>query len=169
MTTPYKAALVTGAATGIGRAVALRLAAQGYAVAVNYSRSEADARETLAGVEANGAPGILCRANVADDPAVRQMVSRCVENFGGLDVLVNNAGTTHFRDHADLDAVTDAVWEDIFSVNLKGAFQCCRAAWPHLKARGGAVVNVTSVAGLQGHGSSIPYAASKAALNTMTR
>jgi 3-oxoacyl-[acyl-carrier protein] reductase len=169
MSPPRKVALVTGAATGIGRAVALRFAQQGLAVAVNYSRSEADARETLAAVQALGAPALLCRANVADDAAVRAMVGRCRDELGGLDVLVNNAGTTHFIDHADLEAVTDAVWDDIFGVNLKGAFQACRAAWPLLRQRGGCVVNVTSVAGLGGQGSSIPYAASKAALNCLTK
>src|SRR5687767_11269990 len=106
MSTPRKVALVTGAATGIGRAVALRFAARGLAVAVNYSRSEAEANETLAGVQAHGVPALLCRANVADDAAVRAMVARCKDELGGLDVLVNNAGTTRFIDHADLDAVT---------------------------------------------------------------
>jgi 3-oxoacyl-[acyl-carrier protein] reductase len=169
MSSPRRVGLVTGSATGVGRAVALRLASRGFAVAVNYSRSEAEARETLAAVQALGMPAILCQANVADDAAVRAMVARCRDELGGLDVLVNNAGTTHFIDHTDLEAVTDAVWEDIFSVNLKGAFQACRAAWPLLKERQGSIVNVSSVAGLQGSGSSIPYAASKAALNTMTK
>ena len=164
-----KVALITGAATGIGRACALRFAAQGLAVAINYSRSEAEARETLAAVERLGVRAILCQANVADDAAVRAMVARCRDELGGLDVLVNNAGTTHFIDHADLDAVTPEVWDDIFAVNLRGPFQSIRAAVPLLRERKGAIVNVTSVAGLQGQGSSIPYAASKAALNTMTK
>src|SRR5205807_4592559 len=107
--------------------------------------------------------------DVADDQAVRAMVERCRAELGGLDVLVNNAGTTHFIDHADLDALTDEVWDDIVGVNVKGTFYCCRAAMPALQERGGAIVNVTSVAGLQGHGSSIPYAASKAALNCLTK
>lgn len=169
MTTPRRVALVTGAATGIGRAVALRLAGRGLAVAVNYSRSEADARETLDGVLALGVPGILCPASVADDAAVRAMIARCRDELGGLDVLVNNAGTTHFIDHADLEAVTTQVWDDIFSVNVRGAFQCIRAAAPLLQASAGSVVNITSVAGLSGQGSSIPYAASKAAFNTLTK
>jgi 3-oxoacyl-[acyl-carrier protein] reductase len=97
------------------------------------------------------------------------MVARCREELGGLDVLVNNAGTTHFIPHTDLEAVTDAAWDEIFAVNLKGTFYCCRAALPLLQEREGAVVNVTSVAGLQGHGSSIPYAASKAALHSLTK
>jgi 3-oxoacyl-[acyl-carrier protein] reductase len=97
------------------------------------------------------------------------MVARCREELGGLDVLVNNAGTTRFIDHTDLAALTSEVWDEILGVNLKGTFFCCRAAMPLLRERTGSIVNVTSVAGLQGHGSSIPYAASKAALNCMTK
>jgi 3-oxoacyl-[acyl-carrier protein] reductase len=164
-----KAALVTGAATGAGRAIAVRLATLGMAVAVNYSRSEKEAEETVAAVRACGAPGILCKANVGDDAAVRAMVARCRDEFGRLDVLVNNAGMTHFIHHTNLDAVTDAVWDEIFQVNLKGAFYASRAAMPLLKEQRGSIVNVTSVAGLLGQGSSIPYAASKAALNCMTK
>jgi 3-oxoacyl-[acyl-carrier protein] reductase len=164
-----KVALVTGSATGIGRAVAVRFAKEGLAVAVNYSRSETEAKETLAEVQKFGVPALLCKANVADEDAVKPMVERCVQELGGLDVLVNNAGTTHFIDHTDLDALTNEVWDDILGVNLKGTFFCSRAALPHLQKTGGSIVNVTSVAGLQGHGSSIPYAASKAALNCMTK
>ena len=169
MSTPHKSALVTGSATGVGRAVAVALAKRGLAVAVNYSRSQKEAEETADEVRRAGVPALLCKADVSDDAAVRAMVSRCREEFGGLDVLVNNAGTTHFIDHTDLDALTDEVWNDIFSVNLKGTFYACRAAMPLLRERNGAIVNVTSVAGLQGVGSSIPYAASKAALNCLTK
>lgn len=164
-----KVALVTGSATGIGRACALHFARRGLAVAVNYSRSEAEAEETAAEVRQLGVPAIVCRANVADDPAVREMVARCQKELGGLDVLVNNAATTHFIDHKELDALTDAVWDEIFAVNVKGTFYCCRAAMPLLCERRGCIVNVSSVAGLQGHGSSIPYAASKAAVNCLTK
>jgi NAD(P)-dependent dehydrogenase (short-subunit alcohol dehydrogenase family) len=114
-------------------------------------------------------PAILCRATVADDGQVRAMVERCRVELGGLDVLVNNAGTTHFIPHTDLEAVTDAAWDEIFQVNLKGAFYASRAAMPLLRERKGCIVNVSSVAGLQGHGSSIPYSASKAAMNCMTQ
>jgi 3-oxoacyl-[acyl-carrier protein] reductase len=167
--TPRKVALVTGAATGIGRAAAVRFAQQGLAVAVNYSRSEQEANETLAQVRRHGAPAILCKVNVADDRGVRAMVARCREELGGLDVLVNNAGATRFIGHTDLEALTDEVWDEILGVNLKGTFYCCRAALPALQERQGSIVNVTSVAGLQGHGSSIPYAASKAAINCLTK
>jgi 3-oxoacyl-[acyl-carrier protein] reductase len=164
-----KVALVTGSATGVGRACAVRFAKLGFAVVVNYSKSEADAAETAGLVRAAGAPVLVRRASVGDDTAVRAMVADAVAEFGGLDVLVNNAGTTHFVAHTDLDALTDAVWDEIFQVNVKGAFYACRAAMPHLRARKGNVVNVTSVAGLTGQGSSIPYAASKAALNCVTQ
>jgi 3-oxoacyl-[acyl-carrier protein] reductase len=164
-----KVALVTGSATGIGRAVAVRLAKEGLAVAVNYSRSEKEANETLSEVQSHGVPAILCAANVADDAAVRSMVARCRQELGGVDILVNNAGTTRFVDHASLDALGDEVWDEILNVNLKGTFYCCRAAMPLLQERQGAIVNVTSVAGIGGEGSSIPYAASKAALNCMTK
>jgi 3-oxoacyl-[acyl-carrier protein] reductase len=164
-----KVALVTGSATGIGRAVALRFAREGLAVAVNYSRSLKEAEETVAQAESFGVPAILCKANVGNEQEVKDMVRRCREELGGLDVLVNNAGTTRFIDHTDLAALTNEVWDEILGVNLKGTFFCCREALPHLQERGGSIVNVTSVAGLQGHGSSIPYAASKAAMNCLTK
>jgi NAD(P)-dependent dehydrogenase (short-subunit alcohol dehydrogenase family) len=166
---PHKVALVTGSATGAGRAIALRFARRGFAVAVNYSRSEAEANDTLAQVRALGVPAILVKATVGDDAQVRAMVGRCRAELGGLDVLVNNAGMTHFIPHTDLEAVTDAAWDEIFQVNLKGAFYASRAAMPLLKERNGCVVNISSVAGLQGHGSSIPYSASKAAMNCLTQ
>lgn len=169
MTQQRKVALVTGSATGIGRAAAIRFAREGLAVAVNYSRSEAEAKETLAQVRSHGVPALLCRANVASDSEVQAMVQRCIQELGGLDVLVSNAGTTRFIEHKNLEALTDEVWDEILGVNLKGTFFCCRAALPSLQERGGAIVNVTSVAGLGGHGSSIPYSASKAAVNAMTK
>src|SRR5919198_4034038 len=130
-----RVALVTGSATGVGRAAAIRFARRGFAIAVNYSRSQEEANETLAEVRRVGVPAILCRATVGDDAQVRAMVERCRAELGGLDVVVNNAGMTHFIPHTDLDAVTDAVWDEIFQVNLKGAFYCCRAAMPLLAER----------------------------------
>jgi 3-oxoacyl-[acyl-carrier protein] reductase len=164
-----KVALVTGSATGVGRACAVRFAKLGFAVTVNYSKSEADAKETAKLVEACGARALLCKATVADEPQVKDMVARTISTFGRLDVLVNNAGMTHFVAHADLDALSDSVWDEIFQVNVKGTLYCTRAAMPHLKTSKGNVVNVTSVAGLTGQGSSVPYCASKAALNCMTQ
>lgn len=169
MPIPRKVALVTGSATGVGRACAVRFAKLGYAVVVNYSKSAADAEETARLVEAEGMPVLVHQATVADDTQVRGMIARTVEAFGGLDVLINNAATTHFVNHTDLDALSDEIWDEILGVNLKGAFYCCRAAMPHLKERKGNIVSVSSVAGLTGQGSSIPYCASKGALNTLTQ
>jgi 3-oxoacyl-[acyl-carrier protein] reductase len=169
MSDPRKVALVTGSATGVGRAVALRFAREGLAVAVNYSRSEKEAEETFAEVKKLGVPAILCKANVGDANAVKAMVAQCRDELGGLDVLVNNAAITRFIDFKELDQLTDAVWDEIFQVNVKGAFYCCRAAMPLLGQRNGSIVNVGSVAGISGDGSSIPYAASKAALHSLTR
>jgi 3-oxoacyl-[acyl-carrier protein] reductase len=169
VTNQERVVLVTGSATGIGRAVAWRLAERGFAVTVNYSKSKAEAEETADGVRWRGGKALLFPANVADDTAVRAMVERTVAEFGGLDVLVNNAATTYFIPPDDLDGLTDAVWDDILRVNLKGTFFGCRAAMPHLKARRGNIVNVASVAGVAGAGSSIAYAASKGAVITLTK
>ena len=164
-----KVALVTGSATGVGRACAVRFARLGFAVVVNYSKSEVEAAETAEMVKATGASVLVHKATVADEAQVREMVARTKQTFGGLDVLVNNAGMTHFIPHTDLDALSDAVWDEIYRVNVKGPLYCIRAAMPLLKERTGCVVNVSSVAGLSGQGSSIPYCASKAALNCMTQ
>jgi 3-oxoacyl-[acyl-carrier protein] reductase len=111
-----KVALVTGSATGIGRAVAVRFAREGLAIAVNFSRSAKEAEETLAAVKGLGVPAIVCQADVADERAVKAMVARCQSELGGLDVLVNNAGTTRFIDHKDLAALNADVWDEIFAV-----------------------------------------------------
>ena len=164
-----KVALVTGSATGVGRACAVRFAKLGYAVSVNYSKSVAEAEETADLVRACGVPVLVHKANIGDDTQVRGMIATVESTFGGLDVLVNNAATTHFVPHADIDALTDAIWDEILQVNLKGTFYCCRATMPLLKARNGNIVTVSSVAGLTGQGSSIPYCASKAAVNALTQ
>ena len=164
-----RVALVTGSATGIGRAVAWRFAERGFAVTVNFSKSKDEAEETAEGVRSRGGEAIVVQADVADDTAVRVMVERTAETFGGLDVLVNNAATTYFIPHTDLDGITGQVWDDILNVNLKGTFFGCRAAMPWLKARKGNIVNIASVAGVAGSGSSIAYAASKGAVITLTK
>ncbi len=164
-----KAALVTGAATGIGREVALRLAAQGVAVGVNYSKSQAEAEETVALIEKAGGKAILIKGRIGSDKVARDAVAQCVKAFGGLDVVVNNAATTRFVALPDLEGVPEDAWTEIFEVNVQGLFQVCRAAAPHLKARQGAIVNISSVAAASGVGSSIPYAASKAAVNAITK
>lgn len=164
-----KAAVVTGGGTGVGRATALGLARLGCSVLINYSRSRQEAEQTVQEVQQLGVRCVAVQADVADDAACRAMMDRAAREFGRLDVLVNNAGTTRFIAHHDLDEVSTADWDNILGVNLRGAFQCARAARPHLLAHGGGVIiNVTSVAGISGTGSSIPYACSKAALNNLT-
>jgi 3-oxoacyl-[acyl-carrier protein] reductase len=164
-----KAAIVTGGGTGVGSATALALALRGCSVLVNYSRSKEGAERVAAEVSALGVRGIAHRADVSDDAACRQMVETAVGELGRLDVLVNNAGTTSFIPHDQLDAVDDPAWVQIMAVNLLGPFHCARAAKGAIDAAGGGeIVNVSSVAGLVGVGSSIPYCASKAALNNLT-
>lgn len=164
-----KSAIVTGAGTGVGRATALALAAAGCDVAVNYSRSKDAAEEVAAAAADAGVRSIAVQADVSNDDDCRRLVAVAVEEFGRLDVLVNNAGTTSFIPHDDLEAVTAETWETIMGVNLIGPFQMTRAAALALKEDGGGqVVNISSVAGVYATGSSIPYCASKAGLNNLT-
>ena len=165
-----KVVLVTGGAGGIGRATVLALARQGAAVAVNYSKSEAAARETAKLAEQAGGRALPVRADVTRDREVRAMVDEVVRELGGLDGLVNNAGWTQRFPHRRLEGLTEEIWERTLATNLRGPFYCVRAAVPHLERRGGgAIVNITSVATVGGTGSSMAYAASKAGLDTLTR
>jgi 3-oxoacyl-[acyl-carrier protein] reductase len=164
-----KAAVVTGSSRGVGRATALALARRGCAVLINYSTSRDEAERTAAEVRALGGKAVCFAGSVADDSVCRAMMDTAVREFGRLDVLVNNAGTTRFINFPDLEAVTDDDWNRIMGVNLKGPFQCARAARPHLGRNGdGVIINVASVAGIVGAGSSIPYCASKAAVINLT-
>jgi 3-oxoacyl-[acyl-carrier protein] reductase len=164
-----RAALVTGGGTGVGRATALALAERGCAVAVNYSRSRAEAEATSEEARTRGVKALAVQADVADDAACRALVERAVGGLGRLDLLVQSAGTTSIIPHEKLDDVSDEVWDRILAVNLKGPFQCARAARGAIEASGGGeIVNVSSVAGIAGVGSSIPYCASKAGLNMLT-
>ncbi|MDQ6721400.1 MAG: glucose 1-dehydrogenase [Candidatus Dormibacteraeota bacterium] len=165
-----RVAIVTGGGTGIGHAVCVRLAQAGAkAVVVNYSRSEDDAKATVRELGSLGSEASVHQADVSDEPSVRAMIAATTDRYGRLDVLVNNAGTTHFIAHPDLDALTEDVWNDILGVNLKGTFYCCRAAAPELRKSKGAIVNVASIAGHRATGSSIVYAISKAGVLQLTR
>ncbi|MCR5879390.1 SDR family NAD(P)-dependent oxidoreductase [Phenylobacterium sp. J367] len=176
--------LVTGASTGLGRAIAVAVAERGAAgVVVNYARSAAEAEETArlveaAGVHAGGCRAVLVQGDVARDDDCRKIAAAAGEAFGRVDVLFNNAGTTTFAAHGDLDAVSADDFQRLYAVNVVGAFQMVRAcrslmeAEAGVAARGGlaaAVVNTASIAGVTGIGSSIPYAASKGAMITMTQ
>ena len=165
-----RVAIVTGGGTGIGRAVCMRLAKAGAkAVVVNYSRSAEDAHATAAELGSLGIEAIAHQADIADESAVKAMISAATDRYGRLDVMVNNAGTTHYVPHADLDGLTEDVWNEILSVNLKGTFYCCRAAAPELRKTKGTIVNIASIAGHLGTGSSIAYAVSKAGVLQLTR
>lgn len=164
-----KSAIVTGSAVGVGRATVLELAKRGANVVVNYSRSEQEAKETVAEVERLGAKALLVRADVSNDAEVREMIGRAVDAFGSLHVLVNNAAATAFVNFADLEGMTEEHWDRILAVNLKGPFFCARAASVPMKDAGdGAIVNIASIAGIKAIGSSIAYAASKAGLINLT-
>ena len=163
-----KVALVTGSGSGVGAATVQLLARQGWDVVVNYSRSEAAAREVEAQCRAAGARTLLEQADVGDDAQCRALVGAVVKQFGRIDALVNNAGVSVFGDAAKWDALDPAVFDRVMRVNVTGTFQMLRAALPHLKAARGCIVNVSSIAGSLGIGSSVPYIASKGAVNSMT-
>ena len=165
-----KIALVTGGGTGIGKATSIALARQGATIAVNYSRSQADADETVQQIKNAGGRAIALQDNVAQDGEVRAMVATIVQQFGTIDLLVNNASITRYISLDDLEAVTDESWDDLYAVNVKGMFYCARAVAPLMKkSKQGAIVNVGSIAGLSGAGSSLPYAVSKAAVHGLTK
>ncbi|MEX2080703.1 MAG: SDR family NAD(P)-dependent oxidoreductase, partial [Dehalococcoidia bacterium] len=161
--------IVTGSATGVGAAAARMLAAKGCNVVINYTKSETEARETAAACEAFGVQALLCRADVSNDADCRRMAGEAVAKWGRIDGLINNAGTTRFVNHADLEGLSADDFLSIYSVNVVGPFQMTRAVAPHMQSAGrGAIVNISSIAGVMGVGSSIAYTASKGALNTMT-
>jgi 3-oxoacyl-[acyl-carrier protein] reductase len=163
-------ALITGAATGIGRACALALAGQGVHIVVNYSKSEQEARQTAAEIEQRGVRALVHRCDVSVEAEVRAMVQRTIDEFGRLDILINNAGYTQFIRHADLEALTEEVWDRTFAVNVKGTWFCSRYAAPHMLRQGrGCIINIASIAGLGMVGSSIAYGACKAAVINLTR
>ena len=170
MTLQGKAALVTGAATGIGRAIAERFAREGALVAVNFRSSRAAAEQLAAEIQAAGGSAIPVAADVSVESEVRVMIDQIERKFGRLDVLVNNAGWSTRVPHRKLDDLTDQVWDTTFDVNLRGLFYCVRAAVPLLRNQSGAaIVNVASVAGSTGVGSSMAYAAAKAGVLTLTK
>ncbi len=170
-----KVALVTGSATGIGSEAAIGFAREGADVVINYSRSEAEAQQTKDACAAFGVRTLLVQADCSKEDEIKEMVDRTARELGGIDILVNNAGRTRFIPFerlgpAGLDEIADQDWDAILGLNLKGAFYATRAAAHHMQRRGdGLVVNVSSIAGHTGAGSSMPYAVSKGAMTTMTK
>jgi 3-oxoacyl-[acyl-carrier protein] reductase len=165
-----KVAIVTGSATGIGSAVAIGLARRGASIVVNYTKSAAEAETTAQAVKALGADVRVVQGDVAQDDDCRKLAKAAQDAWGRIDILVNNAGTTKFvTNHADLDSLSAEDFQRIYAVNVVGPFQMIRACIAGLRAhKHGSVVNVSSIAGVAGIGSSVAYAASKGALNTMT-
>lgn len=162
-----KVAIVTGAAAGIGRATALRLAAEGARLGVADLDEERGAA-LVAEVEAAGSEAVFVRTDVSDEAQVDELVARTVERFGRLDIGVNNAGIE--GETAAIADQTSETWQRVMAVNATGVFLCMRAQIPHLLAAGGgSIVNISSVAGLQGFAGSTPYVASKHAVIGMTK
>jgi 3-oxoacyl-[acyl-carrier protein] reductase len=163
-------AIVTGAGAGIGAACALALAARGADIVVGYASSRDAAEETAARCRDLGVKAQAVAADVADDEACRGVAAAAQEMTGRLDILVNNAGATRFVAHDDLDGLSGEDFVALYRINVVGAYQMIRAAAPAMRSAGrGTVVNMASMAGLFGSGSSSAYACSKGALITLTR
>jgi 3-oxoacyl-[acyl-carrier protein] reductase len=167
-----KAALVTGGASGIGLATATVLAANGCTVAVNHLDGDPRGPEAVERLRAAGHEAIAAPGNIGDAADCERMVGAAVRDLGRLDFLVNNAGTPGTRTQIapkELDRITEQLWQTVVQVNLLGVFRCAKAAAPALKAAGGAVVNVASIAGLESPGSSLAYGATKAGVISLTK
>jgi glucose 1-dehydrogenase len=161
-----KAALVTGAGTGIGQGIARELARQGAAVAVHYAGNAAGAEETAATIARAGGRAHLIGGDLRKVSECRRVVAAAVDALGGLDILVNNAGITRILPFAETG---EAVYNDVFDLNIRGYFFCAQEALPHLARRGGSIVNITSIHGAAGMGEYVAYAASKGAIIAFTR
>ena len=165
-----RVAMVTGGGTGIGRAVAISGAREGAVVAVNYFHSRIEAEATVAEIIKDGGTAMAVQADVADLSQVNEMFVRVKQELGPVSILINNAGKTRFIDYKNLDEITDDIWDAIQDINVKGAFYCSRAAFRHMEPmESGCIVNIASIAGLTGRGSSIPYAVSKAGMIGLTK
>jgi 3-oxoacyl-[acyl-carrier protein] reductase len=168
MTTARKTALITGGGTGVGAATALMLAGKGYDLLTNYSRSADEAEASAAACRSAGADALVVQGDVAQEVDCRVLAQAAVDRWGRLDALVNNAGVSVFGKAADWEALDAETFQRILAVNTVGSFQMVRACVAHLKRSQGCIVNVSSVAGALGVGSSMPYIASKGAINAMT-
>ena len=165
-----KVAIVTGSATGVGAATAVLLAEKGCNVVINYTRSKEEAMATAQLVEQHNVECIVFKADVSNDDECKSMVEATIKKWGKIDYLVNNAGKTKFNPFENLDGLSGEDFLDIYSVNVVGPYQMIKAVVPYMKLQGGgAIVNDSSLAGINGVGSSIAYVTSKAALNIMTK
>jgi 3-oxoacyl-[acyl-carrier protein] reductase len=174
MASQGKVAIVTGSATGLGASCALDLAARGWNVVINYTKSKKEADETFAAVKAKGAEAILVQADVGQDADCRKLAAEAMKAWGRIDGLINNAGTTKFQAQGDLEGVTAEDFDRILRINVTGPYMMSRAVYPAMKKQyedkgeRGSIVNISSIAGVMGVGTSVPYVCSKGALNTLT-
>ena len=165
-----KVAIVTGSATGVGAATAVILAQKGCNVVINYTRSKEEAIATAQLVEQHNVECLVFQADVSNDDDCQSMVEATIKKWGRIDYLVNNAGKTKFNPFENLEGLSSKDFLDIYSVNVVGPYQMIKAVVPYMKKQGGgAIVNDSSLAGINGVGSSIAYVTSKAALNVMTK
>lgn len=165
-----RVAIVTGSSSGVGAATAKLLASQGCNVLINYNSNSAGAEAVATECAALGVECLIMGGNVAEDSSCIAMASAAVEKWGRIDVLVNNAGTTKFVEHSNLDGLDSDDFQRIYGVNVIGSYQMIRAVSEQMQGQkeGGAVVNIASTAAVTGIGSSVAYAASKGAMVTMT-
>jgi len=162
--------LITGGGTGLGREIAHQLAREGMNLAINYAHSRQEAEKTVEELRAQGAQAQAFPADMARTSEIKRLVADVERAFGRLDLLIHNAGITRFIPFPELDAVDEAVWDEIFAVNTRSAFFLAQAAAPLLRRSGGGqIITTSSIAGVGTRGSSVPYCVSKAALIHLTR
>lgn len=163
-----KTAIITGSSSGVGAASCIEFAKRGWNVVINYSQNESGAYELAEICKNLGVATLVCQANVANEEDCQRMVDETIKTLGSIDALVNNAGTTRYCNYNDLEGLNKKDFQDIYEVNVIGAYQMVKMAAPYLKKVHGAIVNISSISAISGVGSSIAYAASKGALSTMT-
>jgi 3-oxoacyl-[acyl-carrier protein] reductase len=166
--TNRRTAVITGGGTGVGATTALQLAQRGYDLLINYSRSADEAQASAESCRAAGVDVTVVQGDVSNDADCRALAREALQRWGRIDALINNAGISVFGPAASWDALDAETFQRILAVNALGSFQMLRACLASLRQAQGSVVNVSSVAGALGVGSSIPYIASKGAINAMT-
>ena len=159
-------ALVTGAGMGIGQGIALELARQAAHVAVHYAHSDRGARETVEQIQQQGGRAVAVGGDLSEVDACFRVVDEAASALGGLDILVNNGGVTRAEDFLQ---TSQAIYDEVFNINMRGYFFCAQRAVRHMPERGGAIVNITSVHGSAGFPRHSAYAATKGAINAFTR
>ena len=165
-----KIVIVTGGGTGIGRAISILLAQKGASIAIVYSKSKEEAENTVKEINELGSEAIAVKTDVSDEKQVKIMIETVYKKFGNINYLVNNASITRQLPFKELELIDDIVWDELFSTNVKGMFYCAKNVAPYIKRGGdGAIVNIGSIAGVNGLGSSLPYAVTKSAVHGLSK